>query len=273
MPGRIARVGGRPEPLPRLRCPRPIAYNRGVAGPVQAFAPAATLVTAEQIMTQAELERLLAQLPFDVPRLALEAYTLLTLAALALGLIATVLGIGALLRARRMQRRYQALMTGVEGTDLAALLERQVAALSTAERRIAAIERRTATLDQDLGRIGQAETGLDHLREHTADMGAHARRIAGTEQGVQSISARVADIDARLRKAVQRVGVLRYRAFEDAGEQSFAVALLDEAGDGLVLSGLHHRNGVRVYAKPVEAEASTFALSDEERQAIEASKR
>ncbi|MCB0215894.1 MAG: DUF4446 family protein [Chloroflexi bacterium] len=224
-------------------------------------------------MTQAELERLLAQLPFDVPRLALEAYTLLTLAALALGLIALVLGLVALLRARRMQRRYQALMTGVSGTDLAALLEQQVGAQRAAERRIAALERRTANLDQDVGRIGNAETGLERLREHTADMGVHARRIAGTEQGVQTISARVADIDARLRQAVQRVGVLRYRAFEDAGEQSFAVALLDEAGDGVVLSGLHHRNGVRVYAKPVEAESSAFALSDEEQQAIQASRR
>ena len=71
-----------------------------------------------------------------------------------------------------------------------------------------------------------------------------------------------------MKKAVQRVGVLRYRAFEDAGEQSFAVALLDEAGDGVVLSGLHHRNGVRVYAKPVEKEDSSFALTDEERKAI-----
>ncbi len=223
-------------------------------------------------MTQAELERILARLPFEVPRLALEAYTLLTIGALAIGLSALFLGLIALRRARRMQQRYQALMQGADGTDLAGLLERQVAAQQASQRRIAALEQRTANLDADVARIGQAESGLKHLKEHTADMGQHARRISGTESDLQSIGARVADIDRRLRRAVQRVGVLRYRAFPDAGEQSFAVALLDEAGDGLVLSGLHHRSGVRVYAKPIEAEASSFALSEEERQAIARSK-
>lgn len=219
-------------------------------------------------MSQAEFERLLSQLPFKVPRLVEEAYTLLLFAGLILGILALVIGLLSMLRARRLQQRYADLMTGVDGSDLASLLDRLVAEQRAALRRVESLERSTASLDRDLGRISQTESGIERLREHTADMGVHAQRISGTESNLGSLSSRVADIDRRLQRAVQRVKVLRYRAFEDAGDQSFAVALLDAKGDGVVLSGLHHRSGVRVYAKPVEAEQSDFALTEEEQSVI-----
>ncbi|MCY0885275.1 MAG: DUF4446 family protein, partial [Firmicutes bacterium] len=40
-------------------------------------------------------------------------------------------------------------------------------------------------------------------------------------------------------------------------------------GDGLVLTGLWGRDEVRVYAKPVEGAQSRYALSEEERAAID----
>ncbi len=54
------------------------------------------------------------------------------------------------------------------------------------------------------------------------------------------------------RKAIQRTGLVRYNPFEDTGgNQSFAVALLDANGDGVVVSSLHARNGTRIYAKAI----------------------
>lgn len=68
---------------------------------------------------------------------------------------------------------------------------------------------------------------------------------------------------------IQRVGVVRYNAFDDTGgDQSFAVALLDSHGNGALFNGLFHRTECRVYAKPVRAWRSTYALSDEEEEAI-----
>ena len=69
--------------------------------------------------------------------------------------------------------------------------------------------------------------------------------------------------------ALQRVGVVRFNPYHDTGgEFSFAVALLDERGSGLVLTGLYHRDQTRVYAKPVSAWTSDQELMDEEREAI-----
>jgi hypothetical protein len=69
--------------------------------------------------------------------------------------------------------------------------------------------------------------------------------------------------------AGQRIGLVRFNAYHDTGgEYSFALAFIDAAGDGVVLSGLYHRERCRVYAKPVARWASETELIDEEQQAI-----
>ena len=70
--------------------------------------------------------------------------------------------------------------------------------------------------------------------------------------------------------ALQRVGLVRFNPYHDTGgEYSFTVALLDENGTGLLLTGLYHRDQSRVYAKPVRGWTSDQELMDEEREALE----
>ena len=76
-------------------------------------------------------------------------------------------------------------------------------------------------------------------------------------------------LEARSRGSLQHVGIVRFNPFEDTGsDQSFAIALLDDRRDGVVLSSLHGRGQTRVFAKPVEGGESTHQLSGEEAQAI-----
>ena len=71
-------------------------------------------------------------------------------------------------------------------------------------------------------------------------------------------------------RALTRVAVVRYDAVGDlAGALSFSAALLDEAGDGLVLSSINGRSQTRTYAKRVTAGVSDAPLSPEEQEAIE----
>ena len=73
-----------------------------------------------------------------------------------------------------------------------------------------------------------------------------------------------------LKHCVQHVGVVRFNPYHDTGgDQSFAIAMLDAHNDGLVMTGMHSRGGVRLYAKPIARGRSTYPLTDEERQAIE----
>ena len=87
----------------------------------------------------------------------------------------------------------------------------------------------------------------------------------------------VAEANARnsgtLQQCLQRIGIVRYDAYGDVGgSQSFSIALLDAGGSGIVVTGLHGRNDMRMYAKPIVAGASTLVLTDEERQAISESR-
>ena len=100
-------------------------------------------------------------------------------------------------------------------------------------------------------------------------MSMHVARINQHERQIGELSRGLDTLDQVLQTAIQRVGLVRFNPFGDVGgDQSFAIALLDQRGNGVVFSSLHHRNETRVYAKPIEAGRSGYALSDEEAQAL-----
>jgi Protein of unknown function (DUF4446) len=71
--------------------------------------------------------------------------------------------------------------------------------------------------------------------------------------------------------ALRRVAVVRYDAFGDMGGRlSFSAALLDDAGDGLVLTSINGRTETRTYAKGISAGRGEQMLSPEEKEAISA---
>ena len=76
------------------------------------------------------------------------------------------------------------------------------------------------------------------------------------------------------RFALQRFALVRYDAFEDMGGRlSFSAALLDDHGDGVVITSINGRTETRTYAKPVTNLTSEHNLSDEERRAVESAAR
>jgi hypothetical protein len=86
---------------------------------------------------------------------------------------------------------------------------------------------------------------------------------------VDGLSERYAWVLKRMAGAVQHVGVVRFDAFRDLGGLlSFAVALLDDRGNGLILSSIYGRSESRTYAKPIVERGSKYELSPEEQEAI-----
>ena len=110
-----------------------------------------------------------------------------------------------------------------------------------------------------------------------ADGGASLHDLlAGSAAAAERASERMAEmeamhsvIDARTQRSLQHIGLVRYNPFADTGsDQSFAIALLDDRRDGIVLSSLHGRANTRIFAKPVTDGGSAHNLSDEEAEAI-----
>lgn len=72
-----------------------------------------------------------------------------------------------------------------------------------------------------------------------------------------------------LAMALRHVSVVRYDAFGDMGGRfSFSAALLDDAGDGLVITSIHARSETRTYLKGLSGGDSDITLSPEELQAV-----
>ena len=69
--------------------------------------------------------------------------------------------------------------------------------------------------------------------------------------------------------ALRHLAVVRYDAFGDMGGRlSWSVALVDDAGTGIVLTSIHGRSDARTYAKNVTAWSSDQQLSPEEQEAV-----
>ena len=106
-----------------------------------------------------------------------------------------------------------------------------------------------------------------NLENVLADFIAKTENLA---ENSEALSEKLSFIEGLAKKGLHRVGVVRFNPFGGTGgDMSFCVAALDILNDGFVLSGLYSREGVRVYAKPIERGASRYPLSEEEKQAIE----
>ena len=125
--------------------------------------------------------------------------------------------------------------------------------------------RRVRSLDARLAGLTRGETG----ESLEAVLAAHLEKVGAIAREVGRLGSRTAALEIAQRKALSRVGLVRYNPFEETGgNQSFALALLDSDGDGWVLSSLHARSGTRVYAKAISGGRAETALSEEESAAL-----
>ena len=76
-------------------------------------------------------------------------------------------------------------------------------------------------------------------------------------------------INAKLKKSIRGLETIRFNPFPDQGSnQSFAIGMLNEDGDGLVMSSLYSRERMSVFAKPIKNGKSDYELSSEEKEAL-----
>lgn len=102
-----------------------------------------------------------------------------------------------------------------------------------------------------------------------AMLNEHAALMRATLNQTEKVAQRVERLETEAPMNLRNLGVVRFNPFHDTGgDQSFAIALADDRGYGVILSSLHAREATRVYAKPLRAWKSEYSLTDEEKQAI-----
>lgn len=119
-----------------------------------------------------------------------------------------------------------------------------------------------------LGQYQHFMTGTSggNLEEALAD---HVRQVRAAADRVKEVDQLAHRLEREGQYSLQHSGIVRFNPFQHTGgDQSFALALADGHGNGVVLSSLHSRDVTRVYAKPLVSWDSAHSLTDEERQAI-----
>ena len=128
-------------------------------------------------------------------------------------------------------------------------------------------ERQPAELSPGGSRTADLERHITHLAQR---MDALEADVDAQRSGSEATPRVTASPLPRDTAAISRIGLVRFDAFEDAGgAQSFALALVDDDGDGIVLSSLHSRPTTRVYVKAIRRGVADAPLSDEEARALQ----
>ncbi len=94
-------------------------------------------------------------------------------------------------------------------------------------------------------------------------------QVEGLRVELAQANGRIENLRKDVSEAIRHIAVVRYDAFGDMGGRlSFSAALLDDYGDGMVLTSIHGRTETRSYSKGVKDGASELVLSPEEEQAV-----
>lgn len=122
------------------------------------------------------------------------------------------------------------------------------------------------SLRQKYSRFFKANNEQD-FNKILAELQSESSQRSGNIQHLQQA---IDQLKQESRVHLQKIGLIRYNPFTDTGgNQSFALAVLDEKGNGFVITSLHSREATRLFAKPIsEGKESGYEFSKEEIQAI-----
>lgn len=175
------------------------------------------------------------------------------------------LGLRAILAADGALRGSMNLPTSIDTTTVIAwaVLAVLIVALAlwtwSVQRRAARLQRRLEAIVGDVENPNTAQLLAEYLST-----------VRSTAASVQRMRIEHDELVQLMPSAIRHVGLVRFSPFHDTGgDQSFALALLDGRGDGVVVTGLHSRHDSRLYAKPIARNNSSYSLTPEEREAME----
>ncbi|KRE58479.1 DUF4446 family protein [Paenibacillus sp. Soil750] len=109
-------------------------------------------------------------------------------------------------------------------------------------------------------------TSAENMEQLLIDM-----QNALNEQKAESVKAstQISNIHQSMKQMTSNIKVRRYNAFNEGGSDlSFSLAMLNEEQDGVIITGIHSREQMYVYAKPIAKGQSSYTLSPEEKETL-----
>jgi hypothetical protein len=112
---------------------------------------------------------------------------------------------------------------------------------------------------------GSLDEAINSIRKDTETLKKHD----------EETKAKLVIVDKKLNKTVSGNETIRFNPFKGTGagsNQSFATALLNSEGDGVIISSIYSRDHMSVFSKPIKELSSEYELTPEEKTALQKAK-
>jgi hypothetical protein len=104
------------------------------------------------------------------------------------------------------------------------------------------------------------------LEESIIALGEDIKKLTATKDSAER---ELSSINKKLKQSIRGLGTVRFNPFPDQGSnQSFAIGIMNEEGDGVIISSLYSRERMSIFAKPVKGGKSEYELTNEEKEAL-----
>lgn len=101
------------------------------------------------------------------------------------------------------------------------------------------------------------------------DLNKYVEDVNFLKEETQRVLNYCKNLDDQIDNCIQKIGIVRYSAFKDTGSDlSFALAMLDEKNNGILLNGIYSREMSNIYGKSIKNGKSEYTLSKEEEEAL-----
>ncbi len=120
-------------------------------------------------------------------------------------------------------------------------------------------------VEQRLSRLFRGSKA-ESLEGHFSALTEQVEKLTDAER---ELFDRLNKTDARLKKSIRNIETIRFNPFPGEGSnQSFAAALVNDEGNGIVFSSLYSRERMSVFAKPIQGGKSEHELTEEELEVL-----
>ncbi len=124
-----------------------------------------------------------------------------------------------------------------------------------------------------LQKSGDKDTFLGAVNKYVEKMQNIATEQAKINEALvkddQALQAQIDEIKEAMTYVVSRVATVRYDAFNNMGGQmSFSTAMLNDLGDGIVVTAINGRSETRTYIRNIKNKKCDVEISREEAEAI-----
>lgn len=109
---------------------------------------------------------------------------------------------------------------------------------------------------------------VDNLSKYYDSVRDLQKKLKLSQEG--AMSERVSSCETKVNMTLSKIGIVNFNAFDDVhGNQSFAIAVLNQYNDGFVITSLYGSSSSNTYIRSIQGGKSTTTLIEEEKRAVE----